>query len=69
MSYGELGVTNSKDIWKIFGDLIVYEPDTSKMIETVGEERFNKERIKEGMRCVQEHHTYINRVKSILEVL
>ncbi len=69
ISYGELGVTNSPDIYKIFGDMVVYEPDTSKMIETVGDERFNKERIKEGMRYVQKYHTYINRVRDILKVL
>ncbi len=69
MSYGELGVTNSYDVKKEFGDLVVYESDTSKMIETVGDERFNEERIKEGMRYVQQNHTYINRVKNILKVL
>ncbi len=69
MSYGELGITNSKEVKKIFNDLVVYEPDTSKMIETVGDERFNKKRIKEGMRYVQKYHTYINRINSILKVL
>jgi len=69
ISYGELGVTNSEEIYKIFGDLIIYEPDTSKMLETVGDERLNKKRIIEGMKFVQKNHTYINRVKDILKVL
>ena len=69
ISYGELGVTNSETISKIFGDLVVYEPDTRKMIETVGDERLNKERIIKGMKYVQENHTYINRVEDILKVL
>lgn len=69
ISYGELGVTNSETIRNIFGDLVVYEPDTSKIIETVGDERFNKERIIRGMKFVQENHTYINRIKDILWTL
>lgn len=69
ISYGELGVTNSEEIRKIFGDLIIYEPDTSKIIETVGAERLNRERIIEGMKFVQGHHTYINRIQDILKVL
>jgi hypothetical protein len=69
MSYGELGVTNSETISKIFGDLIVYEPDTSSMLVTVGAERYNKDRIIEGMKFVQKNHTYINRMEDILKVL
>ena len=69
ISYGELGITNSEAISKIFGDLIVYEPDTGKILATVGDERLNKERIIKGMKFVQENHTYINRVKDILQVL
>lgn len=69
ISYGELGVTNSDTISKIFGDLVIYEPDTSKMIETVGDKRLDKERIIKGMKYVQKHHTYINRINDILKVL
>lgn len=69
ISYGELGVTNSEEIKRIFGDLVVYESNTGNMIETIGKERFNKERIISAMKYIQENHTYINRVNDILKVL
>lgn len=69
ISYGELGITNSEEVKKIFGDLIIYEPNTNNMIETVGEERFNKEKIINAMKYVQKNHTYINRVNDMLKVL
>ena len=46
----------------------IYNPD-SKQLFYDGQKEHSHEKIKEAMRFVQEKHTYINRLNTILELL
>ena len=68
ISYGQLGVTNSKHAYDIINNLGVYSEDETqlcnKAIEVL-ESESGTDRIIESMKLVRDHHTYINRLESI----
>ena len=69
ISYGKMGLTNSPVVKEMFGDMVVYSDDTSKLFD-LAEERMNTithQEMKDSMEYVKNNHTYINRCKSILE--
>lgn len=71
ISYGALGITNSKTVWELFNKKIVYNADNYRLffdacarISTITlEEQF------ELMDFVKEKHTYLNRVEHLLQFL
>ena len=70
ISYGQMGVTNSKRAYEICEEKIVYDPDCRKLF-SLAEERIEKtsnEEIFELMDFVRDHHTYINRIKFMLQI-
>ncbi len=69
ISYGHLGITNSKAIYEELDGLPVYNTDTAALFHDAMSERGNKKRIIDSMLLVKEKHTYINRVQSILSIL
>ena len=69
MSWGHLGMTNSEEVYKELEGHCLYESDTSVLFDRAMKEKDNKKFIEAGMKYVQENHTYINRVKSILSIL
>lgn len=70
ISYGKMGMTNSDTVYHLFNDSILYHSDAIKLIE-MGLEFENqsaetkKEKIISLMEFVRDHHTYINRIKTI----
>lgn len=69
ISYGQLGVTNSQAAFDLLDGMPIYSSDPYKLFHDARLRMENKEEIKALMRHVQEHHTYINRVNSILSVI
>ena len=69
MSYGHLGLTNSKVVYEELEGNCVYSEDTCKLFHDGMKNRDNYSLIKSGMQYVKENHTYINRINSILSIL
>ncbi len=69
ISYGLLGITNSRHVWELLDKKVIYNDDESQLFHDSIKEIDNKELIKEQMKIVKEKHTYINRVNDLLSVL
>lgn len=69
ISYGQLGITNSKRVYEVMEGKIVYNPDPYQLFLDA-EAKLNSMSMQEMydlMDFVKEKHTYINRVHTILE--
>lgn len=68
ISYGALGITNSKTVYDLFEHKIVYNPDTYQLFYNARErlEAFTFEELYELMDFVKNKHTYINRIELLL---
>jgi hypothetical protein len=69
ISYGQLGMTNSRALYSLMEDTIVYHPDVYTMLELADKEKDNVKRIQDQMKIVIEKHTYINRVNDLMKIL
>lgn len=71
ISYGKMGVTNSKHIYELFDKKIVYNPDTYQLFFDAKKkmEAMSQEELFELMDIVKTKHTYINRIKTLLDFL
>jgi hypothetical protein len=69
MSYGHLGMTNSLEVFKELDGYCVFDEDPAKLFHLAMEKRQDYDFIKKGMGYIQENHTYINRVKSIMKII
>ncbi len=67
ISYGHFGVTNSKSVNRVFNDRLICNGDTYKLYFEA-KEKITSKGIKELMKIVIEDHTYLNRIKNILEL-
>lgn len=71
ISYGCLGITNSKTAYDFFEQEIAYSPDTSELFyvaKTMQDDPKTKNLILNQMKRVKEKHTYINRLNDMIEV-
>lgn len=72
ISYGQFGITNSLRVNELFDGKLIYadnEYDLFKlMMDKMATSEYEGERI-ELIKFVREHHTYINRIKTILSCL
>jgi len=68
ISYGQLGICNSKAVYDLFDGNVIYSNDEKQLIELSLEHRKNIKMILNQMLFVKENHTYINRINSILKV-
>ena len=70
ISYGQIGLTNSKATKIVLGDHVIYSPDEYQLF-SLGEEALRasdyKEKLIAAMNFVKENHTYINRINTILK--
>lgn len=68
ISYGKIGVTNSRMVYDLFDQKIVYNPDTYQLFYDAKKklETMKIEELWELMDVVKEKHTYINRIKLLL---
>ena len=69
ISWGHLGTTNSPEVFKELEGNCLFSSDTGQMFYVAMEKRTDYEYIKQAMLYVQENHTYVNRIKSIMSLL
>ena len=69
ISYGLLGITNSKHVYELLDKKVIYNTDEGQLFYDAMKEIGNKELIKEQMQMVRDNHTYINRINDLLKVL
>jgi hypothetical protein len=69
ISYGHLGLTNSKAIYEELEGNCIYNENTEELFYDAMKNRNNYKLISDGMKFVQENHTYINRVNTLLSIL
>ena len=68
ISYGHLGVTNSKAVCEFFNGDIGYNADPYMMFYDSVSKLNDFEMIGRQMQFVKDHHTYVNRVNELIEV-
>lgn len=69
ISYGRLGITDSKKVKEILGEHVEYDTDMRKLLDRCLVEKDNIIRIKKAMEFVKNNHTYIQRVRDLMRVL
>lgn len=69
ISYGHLGLTNSKAVYEELDGNCIYNQDTRQLFHDGMNNRENYKLIRDGMNYVKENHTFINRINSLLSVL
>lgn len=71
ISYGKMGLTNSRHVYELFEGKIVYNPDTYQLFYD-GKERLKTLKIRELhdlMDFVKKKHTYVRRIRTILSFM
>jgi hypothetical protein len=69
ISYGLLGITNSRHVWELLDGKVIYNNDEHQLFYDALKEVDNKELVREQMKIVKEQHTYINRVNDLFFIL
>jgi hypothetical protein len=69
ISYGHLGLTNSKEIYNELEGNVIYEENSTDLFTKGMSEKNNFDFIKKTMLYVKENHTYINRINSMFSIL
>ena len=69
ISYGQLGITNSPAVNNLMPEYVVFSSDVYRLIGCSIPYRENFKRMQDAMKYVQRHHTYVNRINSLLAVL
>lgn len=69
ISWGHLGMTNSEEVNLELEGHVLFQPNTSQLFYDAMEKRLDYEFIKKSMLYVKENHTFVNRVKSIMEIV
>jgi hypothetical protein len=65
VSYGQLGITNSKEAYEVINKLGVYNSNESELIKDALEKNNDIELRKQAMEFVRDNHTYLNRISSL----
>jgi hypothetical protein len=69
ISYGHLGITNSKHAYELLDKKVIYNSDEKQLFYDALENLTNYDLIKQQMELVRNEHTYINRIHDLLKVL
>ena len=69
ISYGKVGVTNSKRVKEIFGTNVLYHENETEIVNICLQNYKNYDYILKQMKWVCENHTYVNRVNDLLELI
>jgi hypothetical protein len=67
ISYGKLGVTNSKEAYEVVNKLCIYNSDETQLVKNYLDNNDSSILIK-SMEFVRDNHTYINRLQSLQEI-
>jgi hypothetical protein len=68
ISYGQLGVTNSKEAYEVVGGLAVYDPNEQTLASKAMGQLEDRTLRVNAMKCVRDKHTYINRLNTLQTV-
>lgn len=69
ISYGCIGVTNSKHVYNLLENKVIYSDNERELLHLGIKNRKNKDLIIEQMNLVKEKHTYLNRINDILNIV
>lgn len=71
ISYGQMGITNSKTVYDLFEGKIIYYPDSYQLFYHAQEQlqHTTLQELYDLMDLVKNKHTYINRIDHILDFL
>ena len=71
ISYGQMGITNSPAVYELFNNKIVYNANTYQLFYDAlkRSQTMTLEEQFELMDFVRDHHTYLNRIETILTCL
>lgn len=71
ISYGQMGITNSQTVFDLFEGKIVYNSNTLKLFYEAEKKlkELNYEDIYKLMDFVKQNHTYLNRIKVLIDCL
>lgn len=71
ISYGQLGITNSLQVYKLFQKKIVYNTDTYQLFYDAKKrmQTITQEELFELIDFVRDNHTYVNRIETLLSFL
>ena len=72
ISYGHLGITNSKMVNKLFENRLIYDRDPISLFYKCLDKKNHESHIsdiRDLMIYVKQNHTYINRIETILNIL
>lgn len=69
ISYGQMGITNSKFVMDFFDGNLIFNADTYQLFYDAQKNKNDMELIKNQMLFVKENHTYINRCRELLEIV
>ena len=69
ISWGHLGTTNSQEVYKELEGHCLLQEDTKQLFYDAMKNKTDYKFIKDAMMYVQEKHTYVNRVQSIMSLL
>jgi hypothetical protein len=69
ISYGHLGVTNSKAVYEFLDKTVIYNTNEKDLFHDAMKEINNKELIRKQMEIVKNKHTFIHRAKDLLACL
>lgn len=69
ISYGRMGITNSKRVNDLFGGRLIFHPDCHQLFYHAKEQlaQTTIEQVHELMDFVADHHTYVNRISDVLK--
>jgi hypothetical protein len=65
VSYGQLGITNSKEAYEVINKLGVYNSDEKQLAGDSLKKINDIELRKDAMKFVRDNHTYLNRIESL----
>jgi len=69
ISYGQLGITNSKHMYELLEGKVIYNDDERQLFHDAKKHIHDYDLIKQQMKIVKENHTWINRINDVLKVL
>ena len=69
MSYGHLGMTNCYEAYKELDEHCIYNESASGLFYDAMAKKDDYKFIKDGLNYIKGHHTYVNRVQSLMKVV
>lgn len=68
ISYGQLGITNSKAVYDFFDGMVVYNNDSRQLFYDGVSKMNDYDLVREQMILIKNNHTYVNRALDYLKV-